>query len=71
MWPLASIPGAMAYVEANIDREFENNMDQFLSDKTIVSAKVGVNWTFAPSRQLCWNGSGSTGLKAYGPETDC
>jgi hypothetical protein len=52
MWPLASIPGAMAYVEANIDREFENNMDQFLSDKTIVSAKVGVNWTFAPSRQL-------------------
>ena len=52
MWPLASIPGAMAYVEANIDREFEHNMDQFLSDKTIVSAKVGVNWAFAPSRQL-------------------
>ena len=52
MWPLASIPGVMAYVEANIDREFENNMDQFLSDKTIVSAKAGLNWNFAPSRQL-------------------
>ena len=52
MWPLASIPGAVAYVEANFDRELENNMDQFLSDKTIVSAKVGVNWTFSPSRQL-------------------
>ena len=51
-WPLASIPGAVAYVEANVDRELENNLDQFLSDKTIVSAKVGVNWTFAPSRQV-------------------
>jgi hypothetical protein len=27
-------------------------MDQFLSDKTIVSVKLGVNWAFAPSRQL-------------------
>ena len=52
MWPLGNISGAMAYVEANIDWEFENNLDQFLSDKTIVSAKLGVNWTFAPSRQL-------------------
>ena len=52
MWPLGNISGAMAYVEANIDWEFENNMDQFLSDKTIVSAKLGVNWTFAPSRRL-------------------
>ena len=52
MWPLASIPGAVAYVEANVDRELENNLDQFLSDKTIFSAKVGVNWTFAPSRQV-------------------
>ena len=52
MWPLGNIPGAMAYIEANIDRELENNMDQFLSDKTIVSVKLGVNWAFAPSRQL-------------------
>ena len=51
-WTLARIPGAVAYVEANVDRELENNLDQFLSDKTIVSAKVGVNWTFAPSRQI-------------------
>ena len=52
MWPLARIPGVTAYVEANLDREFENNMDQFLSDRTIFSAKLGVNWAFAPARQL-------------------
>jgi len=52
MWPLAKIPGARAYIESNIDHEFETNMDQFLSDRTIVSAKLGVSWAFAPSRQL-------------------